>query len=124
MNEIPPIVIAKIEEAQEKQLKELDLSHEWILSQGETNPLTTIPSRVFDLHHLEVLNLSNNWIQYIPHEIVNLQNLKILNLIDNWNVNRTNVNYDILSRLPNLNFLGLTWDVNDIIPEWLKIFLN
>ena len=68
MNKIPPIVIAKIEEAKEKQLKKLDLS--W---NSTNSPLKEIPPKVFDLKHLEVLNLSNNCIEYIPDEILNLQ---------------------------------------------------
>ena len=67
-----PYVLEKIREAKEKQLKELDLN--WYYT------LTEIPSEVFELEWLEVLEISKNKLTTIPKPIASLHNLSRLEL--------------------------------------------
>ena len=64
----------KIREAREGNRKEVHLYF---------GNLTRIPDEVFDLHQLEVLNLSNNRITSVPARIRELENLKELDLRGN-----------------------------------------
>ena len=71
---IPPKFQAKIKEAKDKQLKELDLSNDYWDNYSEK--LTEIPTEIFELQQLESFNLSWNEIIEIPESIFQLQNLK------------------------------------------------
>ena len=93
MSNIPLYIQAKIKLAKEGKLRELDLSY-----QSTSFKLREIPRQVFELRHLEVLNLRDNEIEEIPKEIIHLRNLKSLNLIDNRIKNIP----DYLSQLPHL----------------------
>ena len=114
---ISPYIRAKIQEAKDKQLKELDLS--WRSTYYE---LTEIPLEIFELEHLEILKLRNNKIKHIPQQIVQLKNLKYLDLIDNQ-IDINNIKLAI-AELPNLNFLRLTWNLNKTIPNWFNEIPN
>ncbi|NIM15297.1 MAG: TIR domain-containing protein [Candidatus Aminicenantes bacterium] len=70
----------RIKEAGEKQLKELDLSGMPFIYDGK---LTQIPEEVFELEHLEVLDLSNNQLTTVPGSIAKLRKLTRLKLFDN-----------------------------------------
>jgi len=72
----PPEILKKIEACREKKAKVLDLSDLDI-------KLPIIPPEVFELTHIEELNLRNNAIQIIPEKIKQLFNLKKINLCDN-----------------------------------------
>jgi GTPase SAR1 family protein len=90
----------KIKEAEEKQLKVLDLSGD---PRYKWRQLTQIPVEVFELEHLEVLNLSENQLTNVPESISKLQKLTELNL-------RYNQLTDVpksISKLQNLNSLNL-----------------
>lgn len=78
MSQTPKRIRAKIQEAKEKQFKELDLSWKW--GRPENERLTQIPVEVFELTQLEVLNLSFNRLTTIPDAITHLQNLASLDL--------------------------------------------
>lgn len=77
MKKIPESILKKIREAEEKGLKELDLSYDW---ENREKRLTQIPTEVFELDDLEVLNLSGNLLTAVPESISQLQNLTSLNL--------------------------------------------
>ncbi len=112
-----PHIRAKILEAKEQQLKELDLS--WRSTYYE---LTEIPQEIFELEYLEILNLRNNKIRLIPQQITKLKNLKYLDLINNpIDINNLKL---ASAELPNLKFLRLTWDVNKTIPDWFDDLPN
>jgi len=81
MKEIAPKFGAKIEQAKEQGLKELDLSNYY--KTANIDKLEEIPPEVFELEQLESLNLSWNNITTIPQSITRLQNLKALNLSRN-----------------------------------------
>lgn len=100
MSYIPLHIQNKIESAKLEKLKELDLSY-----QATSFKLKEIPPQVFDLTHLEGLNLRDNDIEEIPLEILRLRNLKSLNLIDN----KLKAIPDRLSELPSLKSLSLTY---------------
>ena len=101
MSNIPPEFQAKIKEAKEKQLKELDLSNRHYTSDAEK--LTAIPPEIFEMQQLESLDLSWNRITEIPREIARLENLKSLNLMGNKLIEIP----ELIANLPNLIFLGL-----------------
>ena len=61
----------RIQEAKDKQLKELDLSR---------NNLTEVPGDVWELEQLEVLDLGWNKLTSLPESITKLSNLTVLNL--------------------------------------------
>lgn len=100
MNDIPLQIQAKIKFARDGQLKELDLSY-----RSTSVKLQEIPSQVFELTHLEVLNLRENEISEIPKEILYLTNLKTLNLIDN----QLKEIPDYLAKLPHLKSICLSY---------------
>ncbi|MDJ0535953.1 MAG: leucine-rich repeat domain-containing protein [Xenococcaceae cyanobacterium MO_207.B15] len=112
---IPKVFQQRIEQAQEQQLEELDLSYDYYYFYSIR--LTHIPDEVFELTHLKKLNLSNNNIKEIPSEIGRLTSLESLDLIGNKEL--TNISQELI-HLPNLVFLRLTWNVNSVIPEWFS----
>ena len=81
MGYISPHFQAKIREAQERGLRELDLSSDWGTNDGVK--LTEIPAEVFQLEQLESLNLSRNKLTEIPESIIELSNLTGLYLGNN-----------------------------------------
>ena len=112
MNDIPAEIRAKIQEAKEQQLKELDLSYDY----RSNYQLTEIPTEVFELEQLESLDLKENNIKQIPQEILRLQNLKSLNLIGN----RLTEISEAIGNLPSLIFLGLNWNRSEPLPSWIS----
>ena len=81
MKNTPQNLLEKIQEAKEKQLKELDLRSEW--DAKDDKKLTQIPVEVFELKQLEILNLRNNLLKSVPESITKLQNLTGLYLTSN-----------------------------------------
>ena len=113
MGYIPPHFQARIKEAQEQGLRELDLSND-----RRTNhavKLTEIPAEVFQLEQLESLNLSNNRIRKIPQQLRRLPNLQSLDLWGNRLVEFPHV----LGNLSNLARLRLSLGSLELFPEWL-----
>ena len=81
MGYIAPHFRARIKEAKEQGLKELDLSNN--SQTKDAVKLTEIPAEVFQLEQLESLNLGYNRIRKIPQQLTQLQNLKSLDLWKN-----------------------------------------
>ncbi|MBE7557199.1 MAG: leucine-rich repeat domain-containing protein [Anaerolineales bacterium] len=104
MSEMPKAILAKICEAKEKQLKELDLSGV---------KLTQIPAEVFELTQLEVLNLSYNQLTTLPNVIAQLQNLISLDL----SINQLTTLPDPISQLQNLTSLDLSNNQLTTLPD-------
>lgn len=71
----PQWALDRIQEAKEKGLTSLKLSNGY---------LKEIPSAVFDLHMLRILDLRNNQLEILPEAITQLQNLSKLDLSRNW----------------------------------------
>jgi Leucine-rich repeat (LRR) protein len=108
------------------------------LPSPEADKLLTIPAEVFELTHLETLNLMGNRIRSIPQEIKNLTNLRVLNLayneisfisreidrlqnlnyLDIWAAKGTRLPY-ALSELRNLRWLGLVGFGLRAVPKWI-----
>ncbi len=138
----------KIQEAKEKQLKELNLSHE---------DLTQIPEEVLELESLEKLDLSGNQIKAVPQELNRLKNIKILDLrgnsleevadlaglsldfevyqkfknnISSQNISGLRIKIDTLNlplevfNLPNLTFLDLRFNRFKKLPESITKLIN
>ena len=68
----------KIEQARNANCTELDLSNDFYT--GDADKLTEIPSEIFELTHLQKLNLSGNKINYLPSEISKLEKLTHLDI--------------------------------------------
>lgn len=79
----------------------------------ESLNLTAIPEKIFDLVHLQVLDLSNNQIKNIPDEILKLINLKVLIAYRNQLESLP----EALQRLPNLKKIILHHNQISIIPQ-------
>jgi hypothetical protein len=106
MNKIPEHFLKKIQEAKEKQLKELDLI-------GDYLSLASIPAEVFELEQLEVLNLINNHLTAIPDAIAQLRNLKSLDL----SYNRLTTVPGAIGQLQNLMSLNLRNNELTALPD-------
>ncbi len=104
MSYVPGSIKVRIREAAEKQQRELDLS--W---HATGYRLEEMPVEVFELEHLEKLDLRDNQIQEIPSEISKLKNLKSLDLIGNKQF--TEIPQKLL-QLPSLVYLGLPCQSN------------
>jgi GTPase SAR1 family protein len=89
-----------IKKAGEKQLKELDLSG---VVYDEKRRLTQIPVEVFELEHLEMLDLRWNQLNALPESIAKLQNLTELNLRHNQLIDVP----ESITKLQNLKILRL-----------------
>lgn len=124
MNNIPEHFLKKLQDAKEKQLKELDLS-------GWTTPydqkLTSIFDEVFELERLEVLNLGSNRLTAIPDTINQLHNLTSLNL----GGNQLAAFPDSVAQLNNLTSLNLSGNkltaVSDSVAQLqnlMSLYLN
>ncbi len=119
MSETSKSIRARIREAKEIQLKQLDLSWKWGRPGGER--LTRIPSEVFELTQLEVLNLSNNYhLTTLPAAIGRLQNLTSLDLSGN----QLTILPDTITRLQNLTSLDLSDNQLTTIPEAITQLQN
>lgn len=90
IREMAEAIIAR---ARKTQSKKLDLS-----SARLDGKLTKIPDEVFALHHLEALDLSDNYIREVPEEISALANLRSLSLIKNP-----------VEKIPDVPGLALDW---------------
>ncbi len=102
-------ILEKIKEAKEKQLKELDLSGHII---DDEKKLTQIPGEVFELKHLEVLDLGFNKLTNVPDSISQLKNLTSLFLYSNQ------LTYiDPIFQLQNLTLLDLSGNQLITIPN-------
>ena len=73
-------ILRRIREAKEQRLTKLSLSHKFL---EESEQLAEIPSEVFELDHLKVLDLSGNALTSVPESISKLQSLTSLNLSNN-----------------------------------------
>ncbi|MEH2179317.1 COR domain-containing protein [Nostoc sp.] len=111
MTNTPQHFLEKIREAKEKQLQELDLSHDWLGDDKEK--LTEIPTEVFELEWLEVLNLSGNILTTLPEAITRLQHLTTLYLSDN----ELTTLPEAIIRLQQLTSLDLTHNKLTTLPE-------
>ncbi len=111
MKEISPKFRARIEEAKQQGLKQLDLSNYYYTD----DKLKEIPPEVFELEQLESLNLSGNDIATIPQDITRLENLQSLDL---WK-NKLSEFPRVLGKLPNLVVLRLKLSSLKSLPGWL-----
>ncbi|MCP4352817.1 MAG: leucine-rich repeat protein [Desulfobacterales bacterium] len=118
MSNIPKHVIKKIKEVKEKQLKELDLS--WKYNQSKDEKLTQIPTEVFELEQLEVLNLRSNQLTAVPDSISRLQNLTSLVL----SRNKLTAVPDSITRLQNLTSLVLSRNKLTAVPDSITRLQN
>lgn len=107
----------KIKEAGEKQLKELDLRGAY---PNKDTQLAQIPGEVFELEHLEVLDLSDNKFTTVPEAIAELQNLTKLDL----SANELTTVPDSISKLKNLTKLDLSDNQFTTIPEAISKLQN
>jgi internalin A len=93
--------LAKIREAREQRLRELDLSIRQ--NDQETEKLKEVPTEIFELIDLELLFINSNHIGFIPNEISHLKNLRRLTLVGNRIANIPNS----ITLLENLELLDL-----------------
>ena len=130
---IPQRFLDRIKIAKEQQLTELDLSND--LSATDDQKLTQIPDTVFELTHLQKLDLSDNQLTEIPKSISNLSNLTKLGLDDNQlmkipesignlsNLTRLNLNYNQLTKIPeSINNLSNLMRLNLNDNQLTKVF--
>ncbi|MGB3513284.1 MAG: COR domain-containing protein [Microcoleaceae cyanobacterium] len=110
-NQIPQRFQIIIQAAKDKKLKQLDLSN--YLFSRDDEKLTEIPTEVWELEQLEVLNLRGHKLKTIPESISQLTNLTRLDLRDN---ELTNISESI-SQLTNLTWLDLSGNKLTSIPE-------
>ncbi|RYE22211.1 MAG: GTPase, partial [Sphingobacteriaceae bacterium] len=108
-----------INEVKRSRSKILDLSFT-----GQNTKLYEIPSEVFELEHLEELNLFNNGLRVIPGGIRKLKNLKKLNIALNP-ISQLSKSYGLLTldwntyedfkdKIPSENVEGVWLDSNNI----------
>ncbi|MEH2244995.1 COR domain-containing protein [Nostoc sp.] len=112
MRYTPQHFLEKIREAKKKRLKELDLSNGW--------GLTEIPTEVFELEWLEILNLSYNQLTTLPEAIARLQQLTSLNLSRNQLTRLP----EVFARLQNLCTVYLSNNQITTLPEVLTHLQN
>ncbi|MGD1805408.1 COR domain-containing protein [Dapis sp. BLCC M126] len=117
-NYIPQHFQERIQEAKDKKLKKLDLSNDLFIRDDEK--LTEIPTEVWELEQLEVLNLSGNQLTTIPESITKLINLTRLNLIGN----QLTTIPESITKLTNLTGLGLSYNQLTDIPESISRLTN
>jgi len=115
MRDFPSWAKLEIERVENDQSKTIDLSG---LSHKEK--LTYIPSRVFDLKHLEVLNLKNNLLTELPSQIVELKELRYINLSNN-KIPQLNPN---ITLPPNLFVLDLSFNELGDLPNKISQLQN
>ena len=122
---IPERFQQRIQAAKEQHLEVLDLSNN--LFADDSQKSTQIPDEVFELTHLEKLDLSNNQLTNFPDSLTNLSNLTELNLRRNQLTNLP----ESLGNLSNLTILDLKENRLDRLPNSLgnlsklqKLYLN
>ncbi len=111
MKEIPPKFEARIKQAKELKLKELDLSNDW--NTDDTDKLKEIPATVLELKQLKSLNLSGNKLTDLPGSISELSNLTWLNLNNNQLINLP----ESIGKLSNLTELDLRYNRLTNLPK-------
>ncbi|NEO36773.1 MAG: GTPase [Moorea sp. SIOASIH] len=111
-------LVKKIREAKKKQLKQLDLSRDF-LYYDDVN-FTEILTEVFNLSQLEVLDLSGKQLKTVPESIGKLTNLTTLNLSG---TQLTTVPESI-GKLTNLTKLNLSGNQLTIVPESIGKLTN
>jgi internalin A len=141
MTNTPTWALEKIQEAKQKQLKELDLSSNWDMP--DRQKLTSVPAEVFELEHLRTLNLSGNYLIEVPKSILKLSNLTSLDLSDNGfeflpevvvqlqslrvldlSHNQLKCISSAIAQLRNLRSLDLGDTGLSIVPEWIAQLQN
>ena len=118
MNNISPRFQARIKEAKEQQLKNLDLSNDW--NTPDDQKLTEIPIEVFELEQLESLNLSNNQLKDLPESLTKLSNLTGLDLSGNQLKDLPKS----IARLSRLTYLSLILNRLKNFPESITTLFN
>ncbi|MGK7898954.1 MAG: COR domain-containing protein [Xenococcus sp. (in: cyanobacteria)] len=104
-------ILQKIQEAEEKQLQELDLSNNY--NTPNKDKLTEFPQEVLRLKFLKKLNLSYNKISDLPEFLGNITSLNNLNLSDNSLSSLP----ESIGNLTSLNNLNLSGNKLMILPE-------
>ncbi|NEQ39708.1 MAG: hypothetical protein F6K40_27040 [Okeania sp. SIO3I5] len=117
-NQVPRRFRERIENAQENKLKELDLSNKFYSEYHKE--LTEIPTEVWELEQLEVLNLTYNQLTTIPESITKLTNLTELSLT----YNQLTTIPESITKLTNLTELSLSYNQLTTIPESITKLTN
>ena len=105
--------LQKIQEAEEKQLEQLDLSNRY--DAPDEDKLTEIPKEVFKLKHLRILKLNWNKISHLSASLGNLTSLNDLHICYNQLTSLP----ESLGNLTSLNTLNLLGNKLRSIPESL-----
>jgi len=98
-----------------KQLRKLDLGHDYRKDEKDKNRLTTLPDSLGQLTQLTSLNLSNNQLTALPDSLGQLTQLTDLNLSNN----QLTALPDSLSQLTQLTSLNLSSNQLTILPDSL-----
>jgi len=98
-----------------KQLRKLDLGHEWGKEDKDKNRLTTLPDSLGQLTQLTSLNLSDNQLTALPDSLGQLTQLTFLNLSDN----QLTALPDSLGQLTQLTKLDLSQNQLTTLPDSL-----
>ncbi|NEQ38623.1 MAG: GTPase [Okeania sp. SIO3I5] len=117
-NQIPRRFRERIQAAKDNKLKELDLSNYY--SSRDDEKLTEIPTEVWELEQLEVLNLNRNQLTTLPESISKLTNLTRLYLRDN----QLTTLPESICKLTNLTWLILSNNQLINIPESMTKLTN
>jgi internalin A len=110
MLDTPKPVLEKIQEAKEKQLKELDLNDRGI---KENDKLIRFPPEILELDKLKVLKMRGHLLTSIPEAISKLKNLTWLDL----SVNKLTGLPDSIIQLQQLTYLDIGHNSLISIPE-------
>ncbi|NEQ58292.1 MAG: GTPase [Moorea sp. SIO4A1] len=111
-------LVKKIREAKKKQLKQLDLSRDFLYY--DDVKVTEILTEVFNLSQLEVLDLSGTQLKTVPESIGKLTNLTELNLSGN----QLTTVPESIGKLTNLTKLNLSGNQLTIVPESIGKLTN
>ncbi|MDY7002640.1 MAG: COR domain-containing protein [Cyanobacteriota bacterium] len=117
-NQIPAHFQERIQAAKDYKLKELNLSNDYLRRNYQI--LTEIPTEVWELDWLEVLNLSGNQLRSIPESITKLTNLTWLNLSGN----QLTTIPESITKLTNLTWLNLRDNQLISIPKSITNVIN
>ncbi|NEO57234.1 MAG: GTPase, partial [Okeania sp. SIO3B5] len=117
-NQIPRRFRERIQAAKDNKLKELNLSNDY--SSRDDEKLTEIPTQVWELEQLEVLNLSGNQLTTLPESISQLINLTRLYLSGN----QLTTLPESISQLTNLTMLDLYDNQLTTLPESISQLTN
>lgn len=111
MSEIPFDIDERIWLAKTNKLTTLDLSYN--PRRPDRMKLTEIPAGVFELAHLQELNLANNGLTTLPESITRLTGLSMLKLTGN----RLTALPEAITRLTSLTLLDLGYNELATLPE-------